>query len=105
MEKIGQGGIGEVYKAVDRRLDRTADRRWITPDYLDTLGATMLSGRTFDEDSDLAPIVIDETLAEVAFPGVDPIGRQLRTQPLGEEDAHSTVIVVVRRVRRSRTSI
>ena len=80
----------------------TADRRWITPDYLDTLGATMLSGRGFiesDLDSSQIPIVIDETLADVAFPGVDPIGRQLRIQPLGAENPHATVVGVVRHVR------
>ena len=80
----------------------TADGRWITPDYLDTLGATMLSGRAFsdaDVDSDQMRILIDDTLAAIAFPGVDPIGRQLRVRRLGTENPYAVVVGVVGHVR------
>jgi predicted permease len=80
----------------------TADGRWITPDYLDTLGATLLSGRAFsdaDVDSDQMRILIDETLAAIAFPGVDPIGQQLRVRPLGTENPYAVVVGVVGHVR------
>jgi len=64
----------------------TADHRWITPDYLDALGTTLLSGRRFteaDEGADSPPILIDETLAEIAFADGNPVGRKLRVEPLG----------------------
>lgn len=80
----------------------SADGRWITNDYLDTLGATLLSGRSLtDADAGSAPIpiLIDETLAEIAYPDVDPIGQQLRIQPLGADDPYAVVVGVVGHLR------
>jgi putative ABC transport system permease protein len=80
----------------------TADQRWITKGYLDTLGATLLSGRDFAEadlDSNQRRMIIDESLAEIAFPGVDAVGRQLRIQPFGSENPLGTVVGVVGHMR------
>jgi hypothetical protein len=57
-----------------------------TPDYLRTLKIPLLRGRFFTEHDRLGSepvIVIDEILAKRAFPGQDPVGRELSVQYLG----------------------
>ncbi len=57
-----------------------ADLRAVTASYLPAVGATLVSGRFFDESDDDAsqPVVIlDETMAARVFPGVDPVGRRM----------------------------
>src|SRR5262249_24973746 len=62
------------------------ERRWVTPDYLRTLGIRLERGRFFS-DSDRAgaePVfVIDDKLARQYWPGEDPIGE--RIQPASGE--------------------
>jgi putative ABC transport system permease protein len=55
--------------------------RSATPDYLQTLGVPLLRGRWFGErDEQTAPriVLVNQTLAERAWPGQDPIGQRLR---------------------------
>ena len=80
----------------------SADGRWITPGYLETLGATLVAGRELDRRDRTAspmPILVDETLAELAYPGADPIGQRLRVAPLGSDDPFAVVVGVVGHVR------
>ncbi len=54
----------------------------VTPDYFRTLGIPLRSGRDFtDADQQHGPLVaiVNQALANEAFPGEDPIGRRLRT--------------------------
>jgi predicted permease len=71
------------------------DRRWVTPDYLRTLGIRLKRGR-FLSDSDRAgsdPImVIDENLARQYWPSEDPIGKRIR--PMSGEGWHTIVGIV-----------
>jgi putative ABC transport system permease protein len=80
----------------------TADERYVTPGFLPAMGATLLAGRELDRD-DLRQgrryAVIDETLAEKAFGGANPIGGLLRVEALGHEDPFTEVVGVVRHVR------
>jgi predicted permease len=58
-----------------------ADYRVVTRDYFRTLGARLLSGRDFTEqDRPGAPdvLIVSETMARNAWPGENPIGRQVR---------------------------
>src|SRR5690606_13866554 len=51
----------------------------VTPGYLEALGASLVSGRLFDDRDSLAsqpPIVITEETARLMFPGVDAAGRE-----------------------------
>jgi putative ABC transport system permease protein len=52
----------------------------VTPDYLKVMGITLLKGRFFTEhdriDSEHV-VVIDDVLANQAFPGQEPVGRRL----------------------------
>lgn len=53
---------------------------WVSPDYFETMGISLLAGEDFGP-SDIVDgrrgIVIDQTLAERYYPGEDPIGRRL----------------------------
>ena len=54
----------------------------VTPDYFDTLGLRVRGGRkitTQDTGSSVPVVIINETLARLAWPGQDPLGRQLRS--------------------------
>jgi putative ABC transport system permease protein len=74
-----------------------------SPGYFETLGYSLASGRTFTEqDHADAPraAVINETLARMAWPGQDPIGRRLRPGDDRSTQPWWTVVGVVRDVRR-----
>ncbi|TDI42636.1 MAG: ABC transporter permease [Acidobacteria bacterium] len=61
--------------------------RVIGPGYFETIGTPLLRGRDFtDRDTQDAPpvVIINNTLAERAFPGEAPIGRQLELFLYGE---------------------
>jgi putative ABC transport system permease protein len=80
----------------------TADGRNISPQYFEAMDAQLLSGRTFSyQDSAGTPpvIIIDETLAKLAWPGENAVGKQLQLAPTGEENAFSEVVGVVEHMR------
>jgi putative ABC transport system permease protein len=59
----------------------SADFNVIEPDYLRTLGATLLTGREFNAQDDLksTPVVIvNQALAHAFFPNQNPIGKHVR---------------------------
>ena len=58
------------------------DHRAVTPDYLTAIGARLVSGRFFEEHDDMSQqpvIIIDDAIAERAFPGEDPIGKRMHS--------------------------
>jgi len=82
-----------------------ADLRAVTPSWLPTIGATLVSGRSFeesDDDSSQPVVILDETMAARVFPGVDAVGR--RMEPVryfggAFVPAEAVVVGVVRDVR------
>ena len=64
-----------------------------TPGYLSVLGVPVLRGRDFNE-ADGRPgnetVIINQTMAERFFAGLDPIGRQLRFAPANDSTAPPT---------------
>jgi putative ABC transport system permease protein len=69
----------------------------VSPNYFKTLGTRLLRGRTLDErDTKNAPlvVVIDQTFADHAFPGQDPIGQRLFMEPFDEGEGPSWFHVV-----------
>jgi putative ABC transport system permease protein len=67
----------------------------VTPEYFRTMGIPLREGRDFtDHDDADAPrvVVVNETLARVAWPGESPLGRRLR--PQGSDDWLSVIGVV-----------
>lgn len=86
----------------------TADFRTATPGYFDAIGARLLSGRDFDPNdmgSGNRRVIIDETLANVAWPGGNPVGRRLTIPQLGsasfQTPQYAEVIGVVEHIRQS----
>jgi putative ABC transport system permease protein len=76
----------------------------ISPDYFATLRTPLLRGRVLDaRDTKNAPlaVVIDQTFAEKAFPGQDPIGKRLYMEPFDEGEGPSwfQVVGVVARMK------
>jgi len=58
----------------------TADIRISNPEYFRAMGIPLLQGRTFtdsDRDSSLNLAIVNDALVRSAFPGQDPIGKQL----------------------------
>jgi putative ABC transport system permease protein len=80
----------------------TADGRQISPAYFQAMNARLLAGRTFTpQDSVGTPpvIIVDETLAKLAWPGENAVGKQLQLQPTGSPNAFSEVVGVVEHMR------
>lgn len=78
-------------------MSRSADFRCVLPGYLKTMGMPLLSGRDISEtDVDGAPpvMVISESLAELYFPGENPLGQKLIVDLLGDMVTHEVVGVV-----------
>ena len=87
---------GAVYNA--REAPPVADYLLVGPDYFATLDIPIIRGREFaPADRDGAPLVaiINTTMAEQYYPGVDPIGRWIQ---LGDPDPESprwTIVGIV----------
>ncbi|MFL5495908.1 MAG: ABC transporter permease [Gemmatimonadales bacterium] len=80
----------------------TADGRVVSPTYFKAMDTRLLAGRTFTSlDSAGAPpvIMIDETLARVAWPGQSAVGKQLQLQPTGTPNGFAEVVGVVEHMR------
>ncbi len=72
----------------------------VTPEYLKVMGIALRRGRFFTDHDRLGTqpvIVIDEVLAHDAFPGQDPVGRQLWMPDMGTQPL--LVVGVVDHVR------
>jgi predicted permease len=91
-----------------------ADQRAVTPGLFKTLGIPLLRGRDFNE-GDIAtstPVaIIDETMAELYWPGQDPLGKRIRMGGGGSKSPWRTIVGEVGHVRyrtleaRSRTEL
>ncbi len=103
--------IDSVFTVEARPPGRPSDvpitaHRLVSPDYLKTLGVTLLKGRLLDERdrADSEPVVvISEDLARQAWPGEDPIGKRIkRGRPERTEFPWMTVVGLVRDVKEDR---
>jgi putative ABC transport system permease protein len=80
----------------------TADGRNISPEYFQAMDAELLAGRTFtyqDSAGTPAVIIVDETLARLAWPGQSAVGKQLQLQPTGTPNGFAEVVGVVEHMR------
>ena len=83
-------------------LVQTANFRWVTPDYFRTLQIPLRHGRSFSEHDNVdAPevAVIDETMARLYFPGVNPIGRRFKATNEKKKPIFREIVGVVGDVR------
>jgi len=77
-----------------------ADIRISTPDYFRAMAIPLLKGRFFtdsDHDSSLNLVIVNDALVRTAFPGQDPIGKQLTS--FGPDAITLQIIGVVGNVR------
>ena len=57
--------------------------RLVSASYFETLGLRLVRGRGFAAGEAAPSLVVNETLARRFFPGEDPVGRRVRTDPAG----------------------
>ena len=80
--------------------------RVVTPEYLQTLGVTLVEGRLLDAHDraeSLPVVVISEELARQGWPGEDPVGKRVkRVRPGQENFPWLTVVGVVKDVKEDR---
>jgi putative ABC transport system permease protein len=80
--------------------------RLVSPDYLKTLGVTLVKGRLLNEqDRAQSPLVavISEQLAREGWPGEDPLGKRIKRVRRGQADfPWLTVVGVVKDVKEDR---
>lgn len=80
----------------------TADGRNVSNGYFKALNTRLLAGRYFtDDDGPAAPpvIIIDESLARLAWPGQSAVGKRLQVNPTGDEHMYAEVVGVVEHQR------
>jgi putative ABC transport system permease protein len=85
----------------------TANFRWITPDYFQTLQIPLQRGRSFNaHDNKTAPevAIIDETMARLYFPGINPVGQRFRATNEKKEPIFREIVGVVGDVRHTSLS-
>ena len=76
----------------------SADYRPVTPRYLSTIGAHLVSGRFFEDSDDSEhPLVtiVDESLARRAWPSESAIGKKLEIELLAQQNNPRVFAVVV----------
>src|SRR5438067_6420380 len=76
--------------------------RIVTPDYLETLGVTLIKGRLIsknDRAETLPDVVVSQEFARQAWPGEDAIGKRVRRIRAGQTFPWMTVVGVVRNVK------
>lgn len=76
--------------------------RIVSPDYLKTLGVTLIKGRLIDETDRAGKppvVVISEELARQAWPAEDPLGKRIKRIRPGQDFPWMTVIGVVKNVK------
>ncbi|HEX6164487.1 MAG TPA: ABC transporter permease [Vicinamibacterales bacterium] len=74
-----------------------ANVRMASPGYFDTLGLPLIAGREFSAQDTVATprvIIINESLARAAWPGEDPLGRELILDYQGGATARQVVGIV-----------
>jgi putative ABC transport system permease protein len=105
----GQNDAG--FDIVDRPVPpdeppRSAEFRFVTPNYFETMEIPILRGRTFGGESDSASpveVVINRVLATKYWPREDPVGRQLRL--FGGKGPIATIVGVAGDVRQLRLDL
>jgi putative ABC transport system permease protein len=76
--------------------------RIVSPDYLETLGVTLLKGRLIentDRDQSSPVVVISQEFARQAWPAEDPIGKRVRRVRAGQSFPWMTVVGLVKDVK------
>ncbi len=80
----------------------SADQRVASPGYFQSVNAQLRAGRYFtDQDLDGTPrvAIVDQTLARMAWPGENPVGKQLQVETTGTPNGFVEIVGVVEPLR------
>ena len=84
-------------ESIDGKAKTWVVRQRVSPDYFRVLDVPLLSGRPLLEEDEQSggdrPVVVSQWLAEVLWPGADPVGKRFRLQDV-DSDARPYFIVV-----------
>ncbi len=83
----------EAMAADDTEIE--ASFRVITPGYLETVGARLIEGRLPRVEDGLEAILVDQLVAERAWPGQQALGRTLRIASIGSDPQWAEVVGVI----------
>ena len=85
LDVIESGAVFDIENAPPKRPSDPSfgtPQRVVTPGYLEAMGMTLRSGRTFTDadgrSEGTAAAVVSETFARLNWPGQDPIGKRIR---------------------------
>ena len=81
------------------------EMRWASPEYFQTMGIALLSGRDFndaDAEGTLPVAIVDESFARRFYPNEDPIGKRIKRGGPRRASPWKTIVGVVRSVRNQR---
>ena len=84
------------------------EMRWASPEYFQTMGIALLSGRDFndaDVEGTLPVAVVDESFARRFYPNEDPIGKRIKRGGPQSTRPWKTIVGVVRSVRNQRLDV
>ncbi|MPY88276.1 MAG: FtsX-like permease family protein [Luteitalea sp.] len=82
--------------------EQVALTRVVTRDYFPTIGARLREGRFFeisDRRSESPVAIVNESFADLNFPGRSPLGAQLKFGQLNEKGYWYTIVGVVKEIR------
>ncbi|MPZ21635.1 MAG: FtsX-like permease family protein [Luteitalea sp.] len=82
--------------------EQVALTRVVTRDYFPTIGAGLREGRFFersDRRSESPAAIVNESFADLNFPGRSPLGAQLKFGQLDDKGYWYTIVGVVRKIR------
>lgn len=95
---LTNGRWGTAEAEADPEQFRQADMHFVLPGYFETMGTDLLEGRTFNAadraDSTLV-VVVDQGLAEQAFPGRSAVGQSILTRAVTAEPQWVEIVGVV----------
>jgi putative ABC transport system permease protein len=80
----------------------TADERSVSEQFFQAMDARLVAGRWFTREDDAdapAVAIVDESLARMAWPGENAVGKRLQVQPTGSENPFVEIVGVVRHLR------
>jgi putative ABC transport system permease protein len=103
---LGLSTMGIAFKANSvtppLKQDQSAELQYVSPNYFSTMKIALRSGRDFnvhDRAGSRKVVIVNEKLAQLLWPGRDPMGQQLRLPDLDDTSPVREVIGVVSSIR------
>jgi predicted permease len=109
MQNVSTTSFSIVERPVPPGRDPEVGYNAATSGYFAALGVPLLNGRLMDEQRDLSTtppvVVINQRMAELYWPGGQPVGQHIRTGPDGPDAPPIEIIGVVGNIRRESVAV